>query len=114
MPFLARRLVSLLGVPPATGDHEYLRPERKRGLPIVFVDRPPVRLTADCVLTDNFEATRHAVSHLIQQGHRRVAFVGDTPNTLYTRQERFRGYRSALEGAGIRLSAQLVVHGHHE
>jgi len=114
MTFLDRQPVALLVVPTATGDHEYLRPERKRGLPIVFVDRPPVRLTADCVLTDNFDATRHAVSHLIQQGHRRVAFVGDTPNTLYTRQERFRGYRSALEGAGIRVSPQLVVHGHHE
>src|SRR6266511_1956910 len=86
--------------------------ERLRGLPVVFVDRPPVRLTADCVVSANFDGTRDAVAQLVAGGHRRIAFVGDKPVTLYTRQERFRGYRAALDEAGIRPDPALVAHAH--
>jgi LacI family transcriptional regulator len=112
--FLDRQVAALLIVPAAGSDHDYLRTERRRGLPIVFVDRPPNRLTADCVMSTNFDGALQAVSRLIAHGHRRIAFVGDTPITLYTRQERFRGYRAALQQLGLRPDPQLVVHGHHE
>jgi LacI family transcriptional regulator len=110
--FLDRQAAAVLIVPAAFGDHEYLRAERRRGMPLVFLDRPPSRLTADCVLTANLEAAKAGVAHLIEHGHRRIAFLGDTPATLYTRQERFRGYRSALEDAGIPVDPRLVVQGH--
>lgn len=111
--FLDRQATAVLIVPAASGDHAYLRAERRRGMPIVFIDRPPVRMTADCAVTENFTAAREGVAHLIAHGHRRVAFVGDLPPNLYTRQERFRGYRAALEEAGLPFDPRLVVHGHH-
>jgi len=92
----------------------YLRSERRRGLPIVFVDRPPTGLAADSVVSANFEGALQAVRHLAAHGHRRIAFVGDVPATLYTRRERWRGYRQALDEAGIRYSPELVEQGHHE
>ena len=110
--FLDRQAAALLIVPTAASEHGYLRAERQRGLAIVFIDRPPVRLTADCVVSANYEGARAAVDHLAAQGHRRIAFLGDTPITLYTRQERFRGYRSALEAAGLRADPALVAHAH--
>jgi LacI family transcriptional regulator len=110
--FLDRQAAALLIVPTASGDHGYLRAERRRGLPIVFIDRPPVRLTADCVVSANYAGAREAVAHLAAQGHRRIAFVGDTPLSLYTRQERFRGYKAALDAAGLRLDPPLVAHAH--
>src|SRR6266511_3924733 len=110
--FLDRQVAALLIVPCAAAAHGYLRAERQRGLPVVFVDRPPVRLTADCVVSANFDGTRDAVAQLVAGGHRRIAFVGDKPVTLYTRQERFRGYRAALDEAGIRPDPALVVHAH--
>src|SRR5690349_19731081 len=36
--FLDRQVAVLLVVPTAASEHAYLRPERRRGLPIVFVD----------------------------------------------------------------------------
>lgn len=110
--FLDRQAAALLIVPAAAGDHAYLRPERQRGLPVVFIDRPPVRLTADCVVSANHDGAGEAVAHLIAQGHRRIAFVGDTPTTLYTRQERFRGYKAAMEAAGLRPDPALVANAH--
>lgn len=111
--FLDRRSAAILIVPATAGDHGYLRAERRRGMPIVFIDRPPVRLTADCAVTENFAAARAGVAHLIAHGHRRIGFVGDLPVNLYTRRERFRGYRAALAEGGIRFDPRLVVNGHH-
>jgi LacI family transcriptional regulator len=54
------------------------------------------------------------VAHLIAHGHRRIGFVGDLPAALYTRRERFAGYRDALEDAGLPLDRALVETGHDQ
>ena len=63
---------------------------------------------------DNFEGGRMATQHLLQLGHRRVAFIaGDAQHPDAT--ERLRGYRAALEAAGIAFHQGLVVSGeYHE
>ncbi|GAB2922650.1 LacI family DNA-binding transcriptional regulator [Nonomuraea fastidiosa] len=109
--FLNRRVSALLIVPAAGGDHRHLRAERAAGLPVVFLDRPPARLTADCVVSANREGSRAGVAHLIARGHRRIGFVGDLP-ALYTRRERLRGYRDALAAAGLPFERTLVTTGH--
>jgi LacI family transcriptional regulator len=110
--FLDRQVAVLLVVPSSAAEHGYLRPERQRGLPIVFVDRPPVRLTTDCVVSANYEGAYAAVTQLLGCGHRRIAFVGDQPSSLYTRRQRHRGYRAALEAAGLAVDDALVVGAH--
>jgi LacI family transcriptional regulator len=55
---------------------------------------------ADAVLTDNFEAAFRATQHLIRQGHRRMAHLGDEL-TIATARERRRGFREALKAAGL-------------
>ncbi|GIH90263.1 LacI family transcriptional regulator [Planobispora siamensis] len=112
--FLARRVTALLIVPSAGGDHRPLRAERAAGLPIVFLDRLAGGLTADSVVSSNREGARAGVAQLIRHGHRRIAFIGDHP-ALYTRRERFQGYRDALAEAGIPFDRDLVEIGHdHE
>ncbi|MEV0612495.1 LacI family DNA-binding transcriptional regulator [Nonomuraea sp. NPDC050404] len=112
--FLARRVSALIIVPAAAGEHRHLRAERMAGLPIVFLDRPAVGLTADCVVSANREGSRAGVAHLIAHGHRRIGFVGDLPATLYTRRERFQGYRDALDAAGLPFDRSLVENGHDQ
>jgi LacI family transcriptional regulator len=112
---LLRRQVSALIVVPAGGsDHGYLRAERRHGLPVVFLDRPPRNLAADTVLSAHFDGTVLAVDHLIQHGHSRIGFVGDEPRDLYTRRERYRGYRHGLQSAGLPVHRALIERGHHE
>jgi LacI family transcriptional regulator len=66
----------------------------------VFVDRPAGRIDADVVLSDNYGGARGGVAHLIAHGHRRIGFIGDMPR-IHTAAERLRGYRAAMEDAGI-------------
>lgn len=112
--FLARRVSALMIVPSAASDHRHLRAERVAGLPIVFLDRPAVGMAADHVVSGNREGARAGVAHLIAHGHRRIGFVGDLPAALYTRRERFAGYRDALEDAGLPLDRALVETGHDQ
>lgn len=59
---------------------------------------------------DNFEGARMATEKLIMLGHRKIAFVaGDQQHPDAT--ERHRGYKAALEQAGIPYDPNLVVPG---
>lgn len=100
---LCARRVDGLVVIPAGDDHRYLEPELKAGVATVFVDRPAGRIDADVVLSDNFGGARDAVAHLIAHGHRRIGFIGDMPR-IHTAAERLRGYRAAMEDAGIEVA----------
>jgi LacI family transcriptional regulator len=104
--FSARRVDGLI-IAPAASDHSYLQRDRAAGVALVFVDRPASFVDADVVLTDNAGGARAAVSHLIEHGHRRIAFLGDRPE-LHTAGERLRGYRDALARHGIREEIALI------
>jgi|tagenome__1003787_1003787.scaffolds.fasta_scaffold20950300_1 LacI family transcriptional regulator len=95
-----RRRVDGLILTTISTDHGYLQVEREQGTPIVFVDRPPVGLVADSVLTDNFNAAYVATRHLIARGHTRIAHLGDNP-TISTAVERRRGFAAAMAEAGL-------------
>ncbi len=61
---------------------------------------------------DNFRGGCLATQHLIQLGHRRIAFIAgdaDHPDA----NERLRGYRFALDAAGIAFDPALVVPGEY-
>lgn len=102
----ARRRVDGLIVTPISSDQGYLHAEREQGMPLVFVDRPPVGILADAVVTDNYEAAIRATRHLIAHGHRRIAHLGDEL-TIATARERRRGFTDAMAAAGLTDDADL-------
>jgi LacI family transcriptional regulator len=110
---LMRRRVDALLMVPASRDHTYLPRELGGSTPIVFLDRPPEGIEADCVLLDNQGGARMAVEHLLAQGHRRIAYVAD-PDTLYTAAERLTGYREAMSVVGVPIDPALVRLGSHD
>ncbi|OHV25706.1 hypothetical protein BBK14_22030 [Parafrankia soli] len=93
--FCARRVDGLLIVPSGT-DQSYLEAERRRSVPVVFVDRPGRRIKADTVLSENDRGVREAVHHLTRHGHSRIAYLGDR-QSVYTAAQRIAGYRAAME-----------------
>ena len=96
--FLERRVRALLVVP--TGDrHEYLAIEGNRGVPFVFLDRPPDGLAADAVLIDNAGGARAAAEHLLAGGHRRIALVADLAR-LAPQRERIDSFVRTMRSAG--------------
>ena len=81
-----------------------------RALPVVVTGRRMQAANLVALDFDNFEGARLATRHLVDLGHRRVAFItGDAkhPDAI----ERLRGYRSALQESGIAYDADLVEPG---
>ncbi|HVS49044.1 MAG TPA: LacI family DNA-binding transcriptional regulator [Candidatus Dormibacteraeota bacterium] len=104
--FASRRVDGLI-IQPSSQDHSYLLSERRAGTPIVFVDRPPAFFDADTVLTDNAAGVRRGVRHLVQNGHRRIGYLGDL-HTIVTAAERHRGYVEELADQRIEADERLV------
>ena len=102
----ARRVDGIIVVP-AGPDHSYLLPELRVGTAIVFVDRPPRFLDADSVTADDHGGTFMAVSHLVERGHERIAYLGADP-AIATAEERLRGYRDALAAHGLAFDSAIV------
>ena len=109
LAFCEGRVDGLIVVP-TSADHSYLLPEMMAGLPVVFADRPPGRIDADTVLSDNVGGSRQATAHLLAGGHRRIGYLGDNPD-IYTAQERYRGYLEAMSGAGAPVAESWVARG---
>jgi LacI family transcriptional regulator len=105
---MIRHRVDGIIIAPASQNHAYLEIEQQAGTPIVFVDRPPVQLRADCVMSDSYAGAREAVQHLASHGHRRIGYLGDL-STIVTAQERFRGFHDALSELGLESESSLMV-----
>jgi LacI family transcriptional regulator len=81
-----------------------------KNLPVVVTGRSLKAAGLFALNFDNFEGGRLATQHLIDLGHRRIAFIAGDPNHPDA-TERLRGYRAALERAGLTYNAKLVVPG---
>ena len=103
-----RRRVDGLIMTPYGPDQGYLQIEREHGTPLVFVDRQPQGIVADAVLTDNQVWAEVATKHLIDHGHRRIAFLGDDLE-IPTARDRRAGYRQAMAANGCQVPADFVV-----
>lgn len=97
---LVSQRVQAIMLVPLGDDYSYLDGERHLGTAIVAVDRPLTNLLADAVFLADAEGGYQAASALISHGHRRIAFVGN-PASIYTTQERLRGFRQALAEIGV-------------
>lgn len=82
----------------------------RMGIPIVLLNNQHPSQFAHSVIIDNLEGARSAVNHLINLGHRDIAYLGDRLG-YSSDTERFSGYRSALDAADIPFEPSLVVHG---
>jgi GntR family transcriptional regulator, arabinose operon transcriptional repressor len=78
------------------------------GLPIVLVDRHIIGQSFDAVLADNVGGAFAAVTHLVEQGHTRIAFVSTDNVGTTSVLERLQGYQHALAVAGIEPSSSLA------
>jgi LacI family transcriptional regulator len=82
----------------------------RRGTPVIFYNNDLKGLPADRVFVDNQRASKRAVSHLLDLGHRRIAII-DGPHHDSSGLERFEGYALALGERGVEVDARYVVPG---
>lgn len=62
--------------------------------------------------SDNVAGGRRATSHLVRLGRKDIVFLGDTEAP--EAEQRYRGYREALEIAGIPFREELVLGAHFD
>jgi LacI family transcriptional regulator len=78
--------------------------------PIVFVDRIPREFACASVSTDNADACRTAVRHLIDLGHTRIAIATGSLR-LSTHAERLEGFRMAMQEVNLPIRSEYLCRG---
>lgn len=100
--FTEQRVFGLM-VSPLGEDLHRLEALRRRGTPVVLVDRDGAGTMFDSVAVDDVAGGRLATRHLLDTGRRRIAFVGG-PRNLRQVTDRLRGAQQAVdEVPGARL-----------
>ena len=79
-------------------------------VPIVLVNNQHPGAFVHSVMIGNVEGSLAVANHLIELGHRRIAYLGDQFG-YQSDAERFAGYRQALGHAGLPFRPEFVVHG---
>ncbi|MDD3925258.1 MAG: GntR family transcriptional regulator [bacterium] len=87
---------------------------KAREVPVVFIDRNIEELGFDYVIPDNSGGVYKAVSHLIGQGHRRIAYIGNSDGNSYLDAKRLDGYKQALMAHGIDFDPGLTTEIHFD
>lgn len=101
--------VAGLIVAPAEGTKvSYLQELEAAGVPVVLVMRRVPGHEANLVAPDNVLGARMACEHLLDLGHRRVAFLGGSAD-MVVRRDREKGYRRAILGRGLTIDEDLIV-----
>jgi LacI family transcriptional regulator, galactose operon repressor len=103
LSMLAEQRVRGVLLSPVDTSGEALQTFRRSGIPYVFVDRKIPAIQASSVSVDDVAGGALAARHLMETGHRRIAFVNG-PSILTQCRDREAGVRSAVSGANVELS----------
>lgn len=72
----------------------------------VFLDTNPTfpdfKLNGDLILIEGYRTMMQMTDFLIEQGHRRIGFIGDI-NYAQTNMERYFGYRASMDHHGLAI-----------
>jgi DNA-binding LacI/PurR family transcriptional regulator len=113
---LAQRTDGLMviSLPPREEDARRLS---SAAIPVVVIDaHGPAVEGLPHVIGDDVAGGEAATRHLLELGHRRIAFVGDefdNPFGFTSSRHRFIGYERALQTAGLTAGERLVALGAH-
>jgi LacI family transcriptional regulator len=107
------RIDGLLAISLAPAESE-LRRLRQAGVPIVLLDRSHPEIP--CITIDDVEGGRMAAEHLLDRGHRQIAFVGDEEANLFgfdSSALRRQGFEAALAAAAAPLRPEWILQRPH-
>ncbi|MDQ4137721.1 MAG: LacI family transcriptional regulator [Actinomycetota bacterium] len=105
LDLLAQQRVHGIMIAPVDESNRGLETLLQRGVPVVFVDRISGDRPCCWIATDDRRGGELAGRHLIDLGHRRLAFVGD-PDASRQVKDRLRGF---LDAAGRGGSSPEII-----
>lgn len=81
-----------------------------KSIPVVMACEYLHDASVALVSIDNIAAAREATEHLLNLGHRQIAFINGPTYTPLSK-DRLKGYREAMKKAGLPFEKELVVRG---
>jgi DNA-binding LacI/PurR family transcriptional regulator len=111
---LASRCIDgcLISISSETTDFTHFSSLQQRGFPIVFFDRIVEDLAGHKVIVDNRLGGYKGTHHLLKNGYRKIAFLGNPPG-LYITSQRLEGYKKALSEHNIEIDESLIKYCEH-
>jgi signal transduction histidine kinase/DNA-binding LacI/PurR family transcriptional regulator/ActR/RegA family two-component response regulator len=109
--FGAEYVAGWMIIHPMDGDAANLAALVATGVPVVTVATAPEHVGCSSVVVDNRGDTRALVHHLIDHGHRRIAYIDQGKDSW--NEQRYQGYVDALHARGIALDPDLVLDTDH-
>lgn len=89
-------------------DDETLQNVLERDFPTVLFFTRPLKGDVPYVDADNYSGGRVATRHLIELGHKRIAMIRGSLQSVSS-NDRFNGYRDAIESSGLELNKCWVI-----
>ncbi|MCI5045655.1 MAG: LacI family DNA-binding transcriptional regulator [Aquisalinus sp.] len=99
--------------PPVCDDEEIINALERTATPFVRISPLNPAEQEAYVAINEFEAAREITNYLVSIGHKRIGHIAGAENHL-SAMERSRGYRKALNDAGIIYDDSLVVSGNFD
>jgi LacI family transcriptional regulator len=98
----------LMSVSGETSNSNHVKEAIAAGIPVVFFDRICEDVETARVITDDFESSYRATSHLIQKGCKRIAYVYTSSN-LSINNKRMEGYKKAMADHAIKINGADII-----
>ncbi|MFD2214958.1 LacI family DNA-binding transcriptional regulator [Metabacillus endolithicus] len=94
-------------------NHSLVKEMKIKDYPIVLVTQEASEGDEEIktVVHDNVKATYDAVSFLINNGHKKIAFIGGPENDYSSGQKRLKGFQLALKENNIEVPESYIEHG---
>lgn len=92
---------------------ELVQLTNRMNLPVSQISGPADLCGLMSIRCDDHTGIHQAIGHLVELGHRRIAFIGGHPQAV-SAPIREAGYRKAMKAHGLPIPPQNVVCGHYD
>ncbi|MGA8941833.1 MAG: LacI family DNA-binding transcriptional regulator [Thermoactinomyces sp.] len=110
---LLSRNIDAIAIAPSDSQNTDLSGLIDQNVPIVLLDRKIKDLQLPFVGTDNFKEAYSLTKFLIEKGHRNIGIINGSLKTS-TGEERFLGYKKAMEDHGLSIDEKWMYNGGFE
>jgi LacI family transcriptional regulator len=98
----------LMSVSGETSDSRHVTEVINAGMPVVFFDRICEDVQTSKIVTDDFESSYNATTHLIKRGCKKIVYLS-VSSTLSINIKRMEGYKKALNDNGIKDTEKDII-----